>query len=277
MTNENEQERKKPLSLAGRGKLELKRPVGGDPGQASVRQSFPHGRSKTVTVEVKPKRRQTPEAAPKLETVEAAPAQSPTAQPAAGQQGRKPKMLGDLTAHELTEEERKARVRALKGAKRAEEDAQLQAEAETHRRVEEEAEARRDADAAPGDEASGAAGQAPQPHAPPVIRDTQGPARIATAAELAAQKAKGAPQREEEEEEVARRRPGQVIPKRPAPVKRNEPRRRMGAKMTVTQALGDEDSERTRSLASVRRARERERLRMQTRGQEKVLREVVIP
>src|SRR6185312_5366113 len=53
--------------------------------------------------------------------------------------------------------------------------------------------------------------------------------------------------------------------------------RRMGAKMTVTQALGDEDSERTRSLASVRRARERERLRMQTRGQEKVVREVVIP
>ena len=42
MTNENEQERKKPLSLAGRGKLELKRPVSGDPGQASVRQSFPH-------------------------------------------------------------------------------------------------------------------------------------------------------------------------------------------------------------------------------------------
>ena len=291
MTNENEQERKKPLSLAGRGKLELKRPVGGGVDQSSVRQSFPHGRSKTVTVEVKPKRRQTPEAAPKVEPVEPAPAQAQTAQPAAAQQARKPKMLGDLT--ELTEEERKARVRALKGAKiadeeariraeedarRAEEDAQLRAEAETHRRVEEEEEARRRAAAAPGDEASAAAaGQAPQPHAAPVVRDTQGPARIATAAELAAQKAKGAPQREEEEEEVARRRPGQVIPKRPAPVKRNEPRRRMGAKMTVTQALGDEDSERTRSLASVRRARERERLRMQTRGQEKVVREVVIP
>ena len=48
-SNETETDTKKPLKLSRPGKLELKKTV--DAGQ--VRQSFPHGRSKTVTVEVK--------------------------------------------------------------------------------------------------------------------------------------------------------------------------------------------------------------------------------
>ena len=55
MTDSNEQETKRPLSLARPGgRLELKKPI--DAGSGQVRQSFPHGRSKTVTVEVKKKR-----------------------------------------------------------------------------------------------------------------------------------------------------------------------------------------------------------------------------
>jgi translation initiation factor IF-2 len=56
MTDNNDQETKRPLSLArpAGGRLELKKPL--DSGQAQVRQSFPHGRTKTVTVEVKKKR-----------------------------------------------------------------------------------------------------------------------------------------------------------------------------------------------------------------------------
>ncbi len=50
MTTENEQDRKKPLQLSGR--LELKKSV--DSGQ--VRQQVPHGRQKTVQVEIKRKR-----------------------------------------------------------------------------------------------------------------------------------------------------------------------------------------------------------------------------
>ncbi|MGQ0674888.1 MAG: translation initiation factor IF-2 associated domain-containing protein, partial [Rhodospirillales bacterium] len=50
---------KKKLSLAPRGTLELKKTV--ETGQ--VRQSFSHGRSKTVTVEVKRKRTIGPAAA----------------------------------------------------------------------------------------------------------------------------------------------------------------------------------------------------------------------
>src|SRR5215468_11549793 len=55
-------------------------------------------------------------------------------------------------------------------------------------------------------------------------------------------------------------------------------RRRTG-KMTVTRALSDEEGERMRSLASVRRARERERQRLHLGEPEqvKVVREVVIP
>jgi translation initiation factor IF-2 len=60
------------------------------------------------------------------------------------------------------------------------------------------------------------------------------------------------------------------------PVRRDEPRRRTG-KLTVTRALSDED-ERTRSIASVRRARERERMRLHGEvEQTKITRDVVIP
>jgi translation initiation factor IF-2 len=60
------------------------------------------------------------------------------------------------------------------------------------------------------------------------------------------------------------------------PARRDEPRRRTG-KITVTRALSDDD-ERTRSLASVRRARERERLRLHGEAEQtKIVREVVIP
>ena len=54
MTDNNEQETKRPLSLGrpGGGRLELRKPI--ETGQ--VRQSFPHGRSKTVQVEVRRKR-----------------------------------------------------------------------------------------------------------------------------------------------------------------------------------------------------------------------------
>ena len=60
----NESEVKKPLSLS-RGKLELRKTV--DAGQ--VKQTFPHGRSKTVAVEVKRKRTYAPGAGGKMTEV----------------------------------------------------------------------------------------------------------------------------------------------------------------------------------------------------------------
>lgn len=59
---------------------------------------------------------------------------------------------------------------------------------------------------------------------------------------------------------------------------RRENNRHMG-KMTVEEALGDEEHERTRSLSSIKRAREKERKKFQEQFNplEKVSREVVIP
>ncbi|MBF0392663.1 MAG: translation initiation factor IF-2, partial [Alphaproteobacteria bacterium] len=79
----------------------------------------------------------------------------------------------------------------------------------------------------------------------------------------------------EEEERAAKRRA--AAPK-PAPTpKRTEPRRRSG-KLTITAALDDnERGERGRSLAAMRRARERERLKHLQKSTEKVIRDVVVP
>ena len=93
-----ESEGKKVLSLGGiKPKLELKKST--EPGAAnagSVRQSFSHGRSKTVAVEVKRKREG--EAGPR----------ALSDKDSSGRSGSAPR--------QLTQEERDARVRALRGA-----------------------------------------------------------------------------------------------------------------------------------------------------------------
>jgi translation initiation factor IF-2 len=90
MTEQNDQDReKKVLSLSNRGKLELKKATDA----SQVRQSFSHGRSKTVTVEVKRKR--------------AAEQKSPSA---GG------KFSGADNMRSLSEEEREARLKAVRGA-----------------------------------------------------------------------------------------------------------------------------------------------------------------
>ena len=64
-TTEKEPDKKKPLTLSRPGRLELKKTV--ESGQ--VKQSFSHGRSKTVTVEIK-----------KLERGRQVPASDPSAE-----------------------------------------------------------------------------------------------------------------------------------------------------------------------------------------------------
>ena len=73
MSSDTDTPTRKPLKLSSPGKLELKKTVDG----GQVRQSFPHGRSKTVAVEVKKKRTYAPGAGGKMEVsaeVEAKPA-----------------------------------------------------------------------------------------------------------------------------------------------------------------------------------------------------------
>ncbi|MEC7514407.1 MAG: translation initiation factor IF-2 associated domain-containing protein, partial [Pseudomonadota bacterium] len=105
MADSNDQDRKK-LSLSGRGKLSLSKSVE----TAQVRQSFSHGRSKTVQVEV---RRPTRVKKPVVLTGKEAPKAEPAAEIEEPVAAPTPPPVEDSEATTLTDAERAARVRAL--------------------------------------------------------------------------------------------------------------------------------------------------------------------
>ena len=294
MTESNDPDRKAPLKLSP-GKLELKKTV--ETGQ--VRQSFSHGRSKVVTVEVRKKRTFATGASGILQEVKDGPRPpefEPVVAPVVVQESEPAAAAHPL--HDLTSGEKATRVRALQDARRIEEENRRRAAEEELRRSLEE-EARRLAaeeealkappveiapepepvvetvvaeskDAVPV-EAKGPSASAPAPTA--TTTPTTAPAATPASAPAAAK-----PVVEEEEEEDRGKRPGRAAPHKPVPVvKRSEPRRREG-KLTITAALDDDDrGQRGRSLAAVKRARERERLKQLQKSSEKVIREVIIP
>jgi translation initiation factor IF-2 len=293
MNDNSDQDTKRPLSLGGRpaGRLELRdtrKPI--ETGQ--VRQSFPHGRSKTVQVEIKKKPRaggvaERPEPAQPRDSGRPASAGSP--QPA-----RRPAML-----RTLTEQEKASRARALQGAIRADEDARRQAaldatrereEAtrraeEAQRRAEEEArrraedEAKRKAEEEARRRAEEEAKRKTEEEARRQMAERAGKAAAEKVAALTAAGKVKAPEEETEEETPAPRRGVRAEVKKPTTTTRREgPRRRTG-KLTVTRVLNEEDGERMRSLASVRRHREREKQRALQALQEptKIVRDVVVP
>ncbi len=110
MTDEN----KKVLSLGGKPKLELKKsvPAEGAVSAGSVKQSFSHGRSKTVAVEVKRgtgKRPGEPAEASRGQMVRGP---EPGTSVSVSGRGR----ATSAVIRQLTPEERDARARALRGA-----------------------------------------------------------------------------------------------------------------------------------------------------------------
>jgi translation initiation factor IF-2 len=257
---------KKPLSLSGSTKLEMKRP-GAAAGQ--VRQSFSHGRSKTVTVEVKKKRGA---GAPRKQTLaEAAAERTPApvkATPAPAAPAAEPaekNNKGRVVLKALTEDEKATRAKALEGAKIASVEARQKAQEEASRRADEEARLAVEREAAEKREAAEAERKR-------VEEESRKKAAEAAAVRL------GEPATEEDAE-ARRPKPG-VRPeiKRPSPPRPRSGERRRGGKMTMSQAL--DDRERTRSLAAVRRQREREKRQARTDESEapkKVFREVSIP
>src|SRR5215469_13710555 len=129
MTDNSEQENKRPLSLGrpgGGGRLELRKPI--ETGQ--VRQSFPHGRSKTVQVEVRRKRAVTPE--------RPEPAKGSTAPEAGAAAAGAAKRAPVVLPRGLTAEELATRQRAVRGAVRADEEARRQAMLDAQQREAEE-------------------------------------------------------------------------------------------------------------------------------------------
>ena len=308
---------------AGRKPLTLSRNVGA----GTVRQSFSHGRTNQVVVEVKKKRiigpgdtpagpvvggAPKPAFAPSARPAVPAPARPVSARDSAPAPGSQPaaapvritKTLG------LSEGEMKARTAALERSRELENVGREQQRAETEarqrrddadrRRLDEErktaeAEAERkqreedermtaEARAAKLETAAAAAADAKNNREAPAPRP-----EIETTAPVVAE---DAPVTEEEptveEGESAdllselggRVKKQKVAIVRAPPVSRAKgAQQRRSGKLTITSALGD-DGDRQRSLASVRRAREKERdrrLRMMKGQDTKQVREVVVP
>lgn len=137
----------KTLSVTPPKTLSLKRPVE----QSTVRQSFSHGRSKQVVVEVKRRVAHEPTAAP---VAPRAP-QAPQA-PAAPQQAPRPpqpapaasRPSGGMLLRTLSDEEKDARQRALTDARAVEAEARARAEEEARQRAAREARERAEREAA---------------------------------------------------------------------------------------------------------------------------------
>jgi translation initiation factor IF-2 len=270
MTDSTDTQDKKPLTIVRPGRLELKKTV--ETGQ--IRQSFSHGRSKAVTVEVRKKRTFAPGASGQMTELKKTPElMEPAPSEAAPVHVPEEPRTPSGAPRTLTEGEKAARARALQGAMRAEEQARHASEEERRRRAEEEA-------LAPPSAPEPEIAPPPAPEPPPAAAEAAPPAR--EAARPAATKAPvGRPPVVEPEEDESRgpRKPG-VPPKRPGLTLRKDDDRTRRSKLTITKALDADGSERVRSLAAFRRQKERERRLAHGDSkaeQLKVVREVVIP
>jgi translation initiation factor IF-2 len=197
----------------------------------------------------------------------------------------------------LTEEERAARQRALKtahtmqraeearrredseSARAAEDEARRRAEDESRRRAEEEE--RQRIEAALRAKAEDEKRKADEETRRKQAEDEAQRRKTADATAKAAV-AKLGPVTEEEEEKARPRRPGLPIvpPKKPTlGPKRNDDQRRPMGKVSLQQALSDENQIRARSLAAIKRRAAKERMGAMgaSASQLKIVRDVVIP
>jgi len=278
MTDKNDNDdRKSEQPRGGAGTLTLKRPA---VEQSRVKQSFAHGRSKTVVVETKRKRfgderPAAPEAKSQFQ-VQPKVAQ-PTADrgrpgPAAPLGPRSGVVLRTLTAEEKEARDRAladARVREAEERKRQEEEARRRREHEEQDRREREAAARRKADEEARHRAEEEGRRKAEEAAKKLAPKPAAPAPTAKAAETA----------EEEDEQSSKAVRVKREVKVPAPTRTKADMDKRRGKLTVANALNDEDGERARSVAAFRRRTER--LKKQAQGfqrpTEKMIREVVIP
>ena len=222
-----------------------------------VRQSFSHGRSKSVLVEKKKRRGSASAALPveeaKPKVVPAAPQRDAAREREEAQQRRPGVVL-----RALSEDEKDARIKALQDSR--------------HREAEEREQAKQDAEAR-------------------VVTDDH---RAKEQEEAAERRKKEAERLEaetearrkgeetarkhlvvkEEEEEAPRTAEARHKKERPVKPRAGEERRVRG-RLTITNALDEE--QRQRSLASLKRHRERQKKQIGPQAQQKIQREVVIP
>jgi translation initiation factor IF-2 len=286
------------LTLSSGKTLQLKKSV--DAGSNQVRQNLSHGRGKPVVVERKRRRTFTREGEEQHGSFGGEAEGGHLSQ---GEKAVRLRALEEARKQEALEKQRQEE----EAKRRAEEEARRKAEEEERRRREaEEAErkAREEAlkpkeEAKPAEQPAPAAVAAnpavtvakPKPKVEPAPAQPQQPAararQDAPAAPAPADevrrpkpedrvKAATLIDEEEEDERKKRARPGAAkVPHKPTP---KVDSRRAGAKMTVQRALDDGAEERQRSLAAMRRAREKQKLaRRGSDTPQKLFREVVVP
>ena len=312
MSENNDQDAAKGrLSLRPAGRLELGRTV--DAG--SVRQSFSHGRSKEVQVEVRKKRQPFPAAPaaappPVVPGVPRAPVAPTRPSPGAG----RALTAGELATRQRVLEEQKRDAARREQERREQEKISILSAAEEARRREEEAaraaeitaretamaeatareaaltqaaeEAKAEAAATASPVAASVAKavpqEAPAPSSRPAAAAAPGTAPAAPGAPTPTETLRLKPARAGEEEEAPRRRPGMALPPRKitTTVAKKGLLGRRDGRIDVQAAIEGED-EKTRSLASVRRQRDRERrqqeLELLRSDGLKVTRDVILP
>ncbi|OYY64075.1 translation initiation factor IF-2 [Sphingomonas sp. 28-62-11] len=300
--------------LGMRAPLGLKRTVE----TGKVKQSFSHGRSNTVVVEVKSRRvlRRPGEAetvvvdepavveAPQAATPAPAPV-APPPQSAARKAGDSLLSRQELQAKLLREAD-EARMNALEEARRREERERQEAAEEERRRAEEARRAPPEPEATPDAPAPVAAAPAPEPAAPEAVEPAANPNELTLDSSMPAPRRftpvprperpqpvrKPEPVAEEPERATSSapvgnagpasalgsKRPAEP-PARPARDRKGVDDRRQSGKLTVNRALNDNDGARARSLAALKRAREKEKRHFggPREVQAKQVRDVVVP
>jgi len=259
--------------------LGLKRSV--DAGE--VKQTFSHGRTNKVVVEVKRRRvigkpGEAPAAAPEPVAAPAPPPPPPPPPPK-----RKAAPAGETPQERVARLQREAeedRLRLTEEARRREEEERAQAIEEEKRRIEENRRAEEEAA-----KARAAEGQAAEAEAEAAVEPASTPAEEEAGQEQAAGSPTPAPRKFTP---VARPEPKRPEKKREergksAPAGRGDrgaDNRRQSGKLTVTRALNEDEGARARSLAALKRAREKERRAHysgQSQVREKQVRDVIVP
>ncbi|MEL6876775.1 MAG: translation initiation factor IF-2, partial [Pseudomonadota bacterium] len=271
MSDEEKKPARKPLGL--------KRAV--DAGE--VKQTFSHGRTNKVAVEVKRRRKlvkpgETPEPAPApapaREPVAEAPAPAPAkkapakkAASAETPQERVKRLEREAEEQRLQlaqdarkRDDKKAKEAAESEKKRAEENREQEKLAEKQAKLDaaDEAKAAADAEAAAADASAAAAADAPA---------AKKDGTPAPSARKFTPVARPEPKRPEKKKEEKKKRGAE------------RPDKRRAGKLTVTKALNEDEGRRARSLAALKRAREKER-RAQggpSKPREKQVRDVIVP
>lgn len=263
----------KDTSKPARKPLGLKRSV--EPGE--VKQTFSHGRTNKVVVEVKRRKLVgkpgAQEAAKEVVKETPAPAPAPAPKPVAERPAPAPKKDDVLTRQEkqakLLREAEEARLAAMEEARKRDtkekkaQTAEEKKRTEDNRKAEEAAATKAQEEIAAAEQAAADASAAeaePESTAEPAKTDQRPPARKFTPVEA----------------------PKRAKPEKAKPGRSDRGDRRQSGKLTVNRALrGEDGAARARSLAALKRAREKEK-RAQMSGmpnepREKQIRDVIVP